>query len=69
MNSVPQGHPISGIDSPEAANEVGKIIKRMKHALTSLDETRDLFRKRIAELGYRFDKETMTYFIPEEPKE
>ncbi len=60
---------ISGIDSPEAANEVGKIIKRMKHALTSLDETRDLFRKRIAELGYRFDKETMTYFIPEEPKE
>lgn len=60
---------IKAIDTPEAADEAGKVIPNMKHALTSLSEIRAMFSARIKELGYVFDKETKTYSAPKEAKE
>lgn len=52
---------ISDIDSPEAANAAGAAIGKMEHSLTSYSEIKTMFREKIAELGYVFDRETKLY--------
>lgn len=52
---------ISDIDSPEAANAAGAAIGKMEHSLTSYSEIKTMFREKITELGYVFDRETKLY--------
>ena len=52
---------IDTIDSPAKATEAGNAIKLMNHALTSLAEIRAMFKQKIAELGYVWDKEASEY--------
>ena len=52
---------IDAIDTPAKANEAAAQIKVMPHALTSLAEIRNMFKSKIAELGYVYDKEASAY--------
>ncbi len=49
------------ITDAASANEVAKIINNFNHVGSSLAKARDMFGKKVKELGLVFDKETKTY--------
>lgn len=49
------------INKPEDVAEAMKILKEIKHALTSKEEASAMLKKRTEELGIIYDKKTKTY--------
>lgn len=52
---------VEGIDSPDAATAATNVIRDMKHALTSLEESRALLAAKVKSLGYVWNKKTNAF--------
>ncbi len=55
---------IASLETPGEFNEAGEKIKEIKHSLTSLEELRQLFRDRVKEKGYIYNREKKCYEDP-----
>ena len=56
---------IGSLETPADFNEAGEKLKSINHSLTSLEELRQLFRDRVKEKGYVFNREKKGYELPE----
>ena len=52
---------VAAVNAPEDVPRAAEYIKRMEHALTSEKEIKDMLKKRIAELGIVWNKQTKAY--------
>lgn len=55
---------IASLETPSDFNGAGEKLKTIKHALTSLDELRQIFRDRVKEKGYVYNREKKCYEAP-----
>ena len=55
---------IGSLETPADFNEAGEKLKAINHSLTSLEELRQLFRDRVKEKGYVFNREKKGYELP-----
>lgn len=59
---------IGTVANSATAKKAGEKLKKVKHILTSLNESQIMFRKKLDELNLKYDKGTGDYVVKSEPE-